>query len=813
MIQRTDGLLKGSARFVGPALIAMTAVVSATSLVLAQSTGTQIREPLPLEIAVSLHSHNGRSPINFSPDGAWIAHTVQTDETVPRGSGRRYAETGFPLAEGDSRMETVVTRLAGHSESIRLGGERSSSWAGVWSPDGKLVAFYSDEGGEAGLWIWDASTHRTQRLGSVIVRPFFGFQMPRWSPDGDAILVKILPSGQSIASANELDRVPQAAPSRFPDTGPDATSVWVRRVDASIEPSDPPDVEPPSERRPPAGDLRALEGDLAVVHLNGDVTRLVEGTAIIDYAFSPDGRHVGYTVLKGYEPASQQPNFDVIVHEVATGWTRILGNDLRLGYGIEWSWSPDSRHVAWFPGGQSARVAAAGSEPGRLMVASIADGHVTEIGEPHAPSLDPGGGELRPLWDAAGKRVYGVGDGDLWEASLSTGSLRRLTDIPGWQIRVIVAGPHDESAWTTDEDRTLWVIARDESGGESGIFAVDRISGTSRSALTERKSYSAIFNVDGSTETGEIAFVSTDQTHLQDIWTLDTRTGASRQRSRINPDLQLYDLGSARVIEWQDRQGEPLAGSLLLPPGYQQGVRLPLVVWVYGGSRGSTYVTRFGLWGGSATFNMHVLATRGYAVLFPDSPIRVGSPLEDVMESVMTGVNAVIDQGYAQPERLALMGQSYGSYNVLGIITRTHRFKAAVITAAVIHPDLFAAYLGRTGYYEQGQGNMGGSIWEFPERYRDNSPLFAFDRIDTPLLIGQGENDGDLVPAEAIFSALERLQKPVEYRLYGGEGHVITQRANVIDFWKRRLDFLAEHLSLEIGERGEVIGMRPRPSR
>ncbi|MYA42202.1 MAG: hypothetical protein F4Z31_10675 [Gemmatimonadetes bacterium] len=289
MTQRTDGLRATNARVLGSLLIAVIVLASATSSVLAQTTGTQIREPLPLEIAVSVHGHSARTPINFSPDGAWIAHTVQTDETVPRGSGRRYAETGFPFGEGDSRMEATVTRLA-DSESIRLGGERSSSWAGVWSPDGRMVAFYSDEGGEAGLWIWDASAGRAERLGSVLVRPFFGFETPRWSPDGGAILVKILPSGQSIASANELDRAPQTAPTRFPDTGPDAPSVWVRRVDAPTESGDPSELEPPSEHGSPAGDLRALEADLAIVHLDGDVTRLVERRAIRDYAFSPDGR-------------------------------------------------------------------------------------------------------------------------------------------------------------------------------------------------------------------------------------------------------------------------------------------------------------------------------------------------------------------------------------------------------------------------------------------------------------------------------------------------------------------------------------------
>lgn len=75
-------------------------------------------------------------------------------------------------------------------------------------------------------------------------------------------------------------------------------------------------------------------------------------------------------------------------------------------------------------------------------------------------------------------------------------------------------------------------------------------------------------------------------------------------------------------------------------------------------------------------------------------------------------------------------------------------------------------------------------------------------------MIGQGERDGDLVPSEAIFAALERLGKNVEYRLYEAEGHVITQKPNLFDFWKRRLDFLAEHLELEVDEKGAIITTR-----
>ena len=137
-----------------------------------------------------------------------------------------------------------------------------------------------------------------------------------------------------------------------------------------------------------------------------------------------------------------------------------------------------------------------------------------------------------------------------------------------------------------------------------------------------------------------------------------------------------------------------------------------------------------------------------------------------------------------------------------------------MITAAVLHPDLATDYLRSPGYYEQGQGNMGGSLWQQRDRYIANSPIYNFDRIQTPILIGQGERDGDLVPSDAIFAALKRLGKPVEYRVYKGEGHVITQRPNVRDFWNRRLSFFEKTLNLRYDAQGAVIfdGNAVRPA-
>src|SRR5262249_45085481 len=127
-----------------------------------------------------------------------------------------------------------------------------------------------------------------------------------------------------------------------------------------------------------------------------------------------------------------------------------------------------------------------------------------------------------------------------------------------------------------------------------------------------------------------------------------------------------------------------------------------------------------------------------------------------------------------------------------------------VITGAGgLHPDLIAGYLQMTsdgsaeniGYYENGQGNMQGTPWTQRERYLQNSPVFLLDHVETPLLIGVGEQDSRLIGTDAIFLGLQRLGKSVEYRIYENESHVLRSPPNIVDFWNRRLEFLEQNLA------------------
>jgi dipeptidyl aminopeptidase/acylaminoacyl peptidase len=149
---------------------------------------------------------------------------------------------------------------------------------------------------------------------------------------------------------------------------------------------------------------------------------------------------------------------------------------------------------------------------------------------------------------------------------------------------------------------------------------------------------------------------------------------------------------------------------------------------------------------------MQLFATRGYAVLLPDSPQEPGTPMADLAKTVLPGVNKVIEMGIADPNKLGVMGQSNGGYSTMALIVQTKRFKAAMEADGMA--DLIGMYgeMDQAGSaygtpnLEHGQNRLGGTPWEVRERYIENSPIFYLDRVETPLLILHGAEDTEVAP-------------------------------------------------------------------
>jgi dipeptidyl aminopeptidase/acylaminoacyl peptidase len=282
----------------------------------------------------------------------------------------------------------------------------------------------------------------------------------------------------------------------------------------------------------------------------------------------------------------------------------------------------------------------------------------------------------------------------------------------------------------------------------------------------------------------------------------------ARRVTHINPVFDRYVMGEARLVEWRSSDGERLRGALMLPAGYEPGKRYPLIVHVYGGIMLSDNINTFGF-SNALVMNEQFWATRGYAVLLPDTPLGVGTPMVDLVKTVIPGVDRIVEMGIADPDRLAVWGSSYGGYSTVALIAQTTRFKAAISDAGFA--NLLTAY-GRVtapenagarfqGWAETGQGRMGGTPWLYRERYIANSPLFYLDRVRTPLLLILGTEDSLDILSDELFVSLRRLGKEATYLKYEGAGHTILtfSYAEQVDVLNRIISWFDSYLKSPTG--------------
>ena len=245
-----------------------------------------------------------------------------------------------------------------------------------------------------------------------------------------------------------------------------------------------------------------------------------------------------------------------------------------------------------------------------------------------------------------------------------------------------------------------------------------------------------------------------------------------------------------------------MQGSLLLPPGFSQDTRYPLLVASYPGRSFSDAVNSFD--GAPIVRLMQLFTTRGYAVLCADAPLRGRGPARDIAAAVLPGINKVVEIGIADPERIGVLGESAGGYAVMTLITQSTRFKAAVeMTGFASLLGLYGSFRPPVNHWAVGWAEdaaaVGGNPWEYRERYIENSPMFSLDRVQTPLLMLHGTLDFTVNPhlAGEIFVGLRRLGKRVVYAQYRDEGHDIVKLANRRDALNRVIAWFAEHLQGE----------------
>lgn len=284
-----------------------------------------------------------------------------------------------------------------------------------------------------------------------------------------------------------------------------------------------------------------------------------------------------------------------------------------------------------------------------------------------------------------------------------------------------------------------------------------------------------------------------------DLWVADINFQNTRQVSNINPQQKDYSWGTSELVSWTSLDGHKLQGILCKPEGFDPTKKYPMIVFYY--EKYSHLLHNY--WApspGRSVINMSLFVSQGYLIFIPDIPYKIGYPGESAVNAIVPGVTHLIDEGFVDKHRVGIIGHSWSGYQTAYIITRTNIFAAAEAGAPV--SNMTSAYggirwgsgLSRMMQYEKGQSRIGGSLWEYPNRYIENSPVFWADKIQTPLLMMHNDNDGAVPWYQGIemFVAMRRLGKPAWLLNYNGEEHGLRKYQNRKD-WAMRLQQFFDH--------------------
>jgi dipeptidyl aminopeptidase/acylaminoacyl peptidase len=272
--------------------------------------------------------------------------------------------------------------------------------------------------------------------------------------------------------------------------------------------------------------------------------------------------------------------------------------------------------------------------------------------------------------------------------------------------------------------------------------------------------------------------------------------------SVINPQQKKYNWITAELFEWMSFDKSVLQGILYKPEDFDPGKKYPMIVYFYERNSDGLYLY-FQPAPSASIINRTFATSNGYLVFVPDIPYKIGYPGQSCYNAVMSGTYALLDRyDFIDRNRLGLDGQSWGGYQIAWLVTQTDLFACAYAGAPV--SNMTSAYGGirwesgmsRMFQYEKSQSRIGGTLWEKPVHYIENSPLFFVPKINTPLLLMHNDADGAVPWYQGIefFTALRRLNKPAWLLSYNDEAHNLVKRANRKDITIRKMQFFDHYL-------------------
>ena len=359
----------------------------------------------------------------------------------------------------------------------------------------------------------------------------------------------------------------------------------------------------------------------------------------------------------------------------------------------------------------------------------------------------------------------------LWRHDLASGKNTPVTDHLDYSIGEVAFSPDGKTIWLTAEDK-----------GHTSIF---RLSPDEKNLATvHRPGSSGNVKLAG----GTTVFLNNTTDRPDELFVLDTATGAARQLTKFNaPLLAQLDLGRVEEYWFDGAAGDKVHGWLFYPPGFDAAKSYPLLQLMHGGP----HTMNGSAW--SFRWNAHAMAAPGYVVTWVNRHGSTGfgekfcqsilgawgdKPLDDILKSTDFLLKKLPN---LDPKRMAAAGGSYGGYMAAWVAGHTDRF-ACLINHAGVNDFItqFGADVTTFGFTNV----LGGKPWENPEGMQRNNPTTYAKNFKTPMLIIHGEKDYRVpyVNGTALYGIYQAMGLPSRLVIFPDENHWILTPQNSI-YW------------------------------
>jgi len=617
------------------------------------------------------------------------------------------------------------------------------------SPDGKRIIFVLGEASKAeehetsALWIvpFEGDSPDDARQ---FTTGLWNDHSPRWSPDGRQIAFLSDRAERGKTSVYVMHADGGEARRVFDEQGSISSLEWSPDGSALSVLYTPGETEAEKKKKEERDDARVWDEEdkyqrLWVIDLAAESAAPVtpEDRQARQYAWSPDSSRIAYT--QSLHPRINDEFGEIEVWIVARDGGTPVHSFTLIGEPFGLLWSKDSSTFAYLSRGDKV------VHPEVVFTIPVIGGEPTNITPDYWGTFEC----LKPAPDGDGLLVFGT---------------EGVNQVPY------------RSSW---DGELQPLLASDQAGFSDRGAAIDVVGNRLVAAWQGPDAPPNIYVAETVTGGGD---------------------GRLRKRTDFNPDLLTAALGETEIVRWQSDEGVEVEGILVKPHGYLEGMRYPLVVQVHGGPTWAWPNIFYATWHDWA----QMLAGRGYAVLMPNPRGSTGRGVaynnqifDDVgggeYRDIIAGVDAMVERGIADPDRLGIGGWSWGGYMTAWAITQTTRFKAAVMGAGlpnmVTDNSIGDIPSANDSYFSK-------SPYEDPDALWERSASRYIYRVTTPTLVLHGEEDKRVNTAQGLemYTALRQRGVKTRFVTYPREGHGISERKHQIDLMRRVIAWYDEHL-------------------